>query len=109
MNRGALIGCYKTPNEEKVIFGCGNGKDQFTYEWNLANNTITQLHECQNQRSAKFYVMPDGTILLAGQSKSIFAYDTSLGLSNIGSGVFAENHNLPISFLNPVQTATCEE
>lgn len=108
ITRGAIMGCYKVPDENKVIFGCSFGPDELTYEWNLDDDSITQKTECRNQRGVKFHVMPDGNIIGIAHSRNIWTFVSSSGLSRSSSDEqWTVSHNPPMSVVSPFLTGAC--
>ena len=108
VTRGAIMGCYKVPNENKVIFGCSYGPNEMTYEWNLDDDAITQKTECRNQRGVKFHVMPDGSIIGSGHGRNIWTFDSTSGFDRSATPEqYTTSHNPPMSVVSPFKTGTC--
>ena len=102
------MGCYKVPNENKVIFGCSYGPNEMTYEWNLDDDAITQKTECRNQRGVKFHVMPDGSIIGSGHGRNIWTFDSTSGFDRSATPEqYTTSHNPPMSVVSPFKTGTC--
>lgn len=108
--RGGLIGCYKVPNENKVIFGCSFASGQKAYEWNLDDDSITELFDCLN-RGAKFYVLADGTVIASGHNRNIFNFDPTNGFTRTSPFRIAQYsvpHSPPMSLVNPAILDVCQ-
>ena len=103
------MGCYKVPDENKVVLGCALGEEEFTYEWNLDTDDITQLHECRNQRGVKFHINPDdGMVFATGHGRNVWTFTLENGLSRYaGAQIFETSHNPSMSLLSPIKAGAC--
>ena len=106
---GGLIGCYKVPDENKVVLGCALGANEFSYEWNLDTDDITQLHTCKNQRGVKFHIKSDDrTVFASAHSRNVWTFTVENGLKKYtGAQVFETSHSPPMSLLSPIKAGAC--